>query len=851
MKKFLLTLATLFGLGMTASAGIANFTFSENGYENSEDVTEVVSAPITINFDQGDGLNAPKYYTSGTAIRAYYGNTITVTSSSEVITQIVINFGSGDGNNIITANTGSYENGIWSGEASTVTFNIGLNLDDKTSGNRRLAGFEVTYGETATPPVVTPKPEVPTGVITVAQALQYLNDGGEAATVQVKGYITKVTSFNSKYYSITYYIGDTADAPDAETLQVYSGKGLNGADFSSQDDLAVGALVTVEGSLFLYNGNTPEINQNSKILSYLGPNGETEPGSPEVDTPQFTVAEAIAWLEAGNEGKATVTGYVTSIDEIDTGSYGNATYYLGDAVDATTTLEVYRGYGLDGAKFTDENQLLVGAFVKVSGNLITFTDGTLEFTSGSKILEYTAPAGGENPPTEEQPTTPPTPEDGQPVTFDFTQFTYGIEGQVAGENNDNFITTIPAVMTYGDVTITLNATNEEGNKWRFWNDGLRAYTAGAPYFTVATTNNENITAITWTLKNSNIYITEQGSTTPITVWTGDAASVTLVPVNTENNNAIVSITVYYGDMIYTPEPEPETPEFTVAEALEYLADGNSGTAIVSGIVSQVTNFNSNYGSITYYIVDDLEDEDALQIYGGLGLDGAKFTALTDLPVGSKVQVKGSLKNYTNSAGETNPEMDLNSVILTLVFPDDYVEPEIPAAPEGVLSVKEAVEDYIMKGYTGNAIVKGVISKVTNFYENYGQIDYYITDANGTVEMMVYQGLGLNGDKFTSLDNLEVGAEVEIEGNIKLYNATPEFDRNSKILKYTAPTTGGEGEGGEGGEGEGGGTTGINSINADLSNAQIFTLQGVRVNNPAKGGIYIIRQGDKTYKMVIR
>lgn len=105
----------------------------------------------------------------------------------------------------------------------------------------------------------------------------------------------------------------------------------------------------------------------------------------------WTVAEALSQIASGYTGNATVKGIISSISDIDTGTYGNATYFIKDDLNDTESLEVYRGYYLEGAKFTSTDQLQVGATVVVSGSLVNY-NGTFEFTSGSKILSYEAPA---------------------------------------------------------------------------------------------------------------------------------------------------------------------------------------------------------------------------------------------------------------------------------------------------------------------------------------------------------------------------------------------------------------------------------------------------------------------------
>lgn len=121
--------------------------------------------------------------------------------------------------------------------------------------------------------------------LNVAKALEIINGyeaaGSSPTDAYVKGKIVSVQSYNSQYKSITYYISD--DGTETNQLQVYSGKGLNGADFAAKEDLTVGATVVVKGQLKKYVKNdvvTPEINQNSQIVSIDGNTGGggTEPG---------------------------------------------------------------------------------------------------------------------------------------------------------------------------------------------------------------------------------------------------------------------------------------------------------------------------------------------------------------------------------------------------------------------------------------------------------------------------------------------------------------------------------------------------------------------------------------------
>lgn len=114
---------------------------SETGIANGIAVESLKFGNVIATFDKGTNSNPTKYYTSGTAFRAYGGNTITFTGDAGVtINSVVFEFGSSDGSNAITADCGTYSDGTWTGASNEVVFTIG-----GTSGNRRLKTITVTY----------------------------------------------------------------------------------------------------------------------------------------------------------------------------------------------------------------------------------------------------------------------------------------------------------------------------------------------------------------------------------------------------------------------------------------------------------------------------------------------------------------------------------------------------------------------------------------------------------------------------------------------------------------------------------------------------------------------------------
>ena len=100
--------------------------------------------------------------------------------------------------------------------------------------------------------------------LTVAQAFAVIDAEGTASDCYVKGIICQIDSYNSTYKSIQYWISD--DGGTTTKLEVYSGKGLNGADFTSKDDLQTGKTVIIKGNLKKYN-DIYEFDKSSSIIS--------------------------------------------------------------------------------------------------------------------------------------------------------------------------------------------------------------------------------------------------------------------------------------------------------------------------------------------------------------------------------------------------------------------------------------------------------------------------------------------------------------------------------------------------------------------------------------------------------
>lgn len=99
---------------------------------------------------------------------------------------------------------------------------------------------------------------------TVSEAIALIDAGKDLASqVYVKGIVSKIDSYNDTYKSITYWLDDN-------TFQVYSGRGLDGKDFTSQDDIEIGANVIICGKIKKFHNNY-EFDKENYLVEYKAP----------------------------------------------------------------------------------------------------------------------------------------------------------------------------------------------------------------------------------------------------------------------------------------------------------------------------------------------------------------------------------------------------------------------------------------------------------------------------------------------------------------------------------------------------------------------------------------------------
>lgn len=292
-----------------------------------------------------------------------------------------------------------------------------------------MAAFTFSSCEDVPEPYTLPtKPETPgntdpnqkgseSNPYTVTEAIALIKTGTAPSTaVCVKGKITAVTFFNATYSSLSYNI---ADEGSSDVIEVYSGKGKDGANFSSKDDLKVGQTVVVKGIVKAFTKNdgtiVNEIDKNSTIIS-IENTGTTSPDTPTTGkgslSDPYNVAEAIAAIKAGTAPTAQVylTGIISDVAFYND-QYKSITYYISDD-GKSKDMQVYSGKGLNGADFASKEDLKVGQKVTILGKIMKFTDKNgndiMEVDKTSSIVKIEGEGGGEVKPAP----TPDTPASG-------------------------------------------------------------------------------------------------------------------------------------------------------------------------------------------------------------------------------------------------------------------------------------------------------------------------------------------------------------------------------------------------------------------------------------------------------
>lgn len=220
----------------------------------------------------------------------------------------------------------------------------------------------------------------------------------------------------------------------------------------------------------------------------------------------------------------------------------------------------------------------------------------------------------------------------------------------------------------------------------------------------------------------------------------------------------------------------------LGESLE--ADANSETVYIKGIVTRFDRdgVNPEYGNATFYISEDGTTNNEFYVFHCYGLGGERFTSEDELKVGDEVIVCGQITNFMGNTVELAQGGYIYSLNGTVVSKGESGEGE--GTLESPYNVAKALS-LISSGANdpdAEVYIKGKVSQIDGLNPQYSSLTYYISDDGSTTgQLQVYGGLYLNGEGFTSEDQLKVGDEVVIRGKLTKHYDTPEVGTNSVLI----------------------------------------------------------------------
>lgn len=357
----------------------------------------------------------------------------------------------------------------------------------------------------------------------------------------------------------------------------------------------------------------------------------------------YDVASTIKLIAAGApSAKIYTKGVISKIDEIDTGSFGNATYYISNDGSTKDQLEVYRGYGLGGAKFTSSDDIKVGDEVIVYGQVVIF-NGKYEFTQGSQL--------------------------------------YSLNGETSGGGSEPSGDAKGSGTREDPYNVVAAIANNSGTAWVSgyivgWIDG-KTLAEGARF-------NGSSTVATNIIIADSPDETNIANCMPVQLPAGDVRAALNLMDNPGNYKKQVtlqgslekyfgtaglkSVSAYSIDGSATPDPQPageakgsgtlEDPYNSVAanniaSALAKDAKTDVAYYIKGKVVSVKEQFGTQYGNATVFISDDGTAAGQFKVFRAFYLGNRKWTTGdAQLQKGDEIVVYARLTNYMGNTPES-------------------------------------------------------------------------------------------------------------------------------------------------------------------------------------------------------
>ena len=226
-------------------------------------------------------------------------------------------------------------------------------------------------------------------------------------------------------------------------------------------------------------------------------------------------------------------------------------------------------------------------------------------------------------------------------------------------------------------------------------------------------------------------------------------------------------------------PNTKETAYTVADAYDIIDKLTTAVGVfIKGVVSQVDSYNETYKSITYWISDDGTTTKQLQVYGGFGLDEAKFDDINGVSKADKVIVYGNLKKYYGTyefdknnylvehtkTTKADPELSYTTTEYNVNIGEPFTAPTLNNPHSLAVTYSSNNEDVATVAADGAVTIKaaGTVTITASFAgnEDYiaGETSYTITITNPPHTITWNVG----GETFTT--TVVDGAAVELPEN---------------------------------------------------------------------------------------
>ena len=604
--------------------------------------------------------------------------------------------------------------------------------------------------------------------LTVAGVVKYVKSLGadvqSSSGVYVKGKISRIDDGNSfaasgTYGNATFYISD--DGTDSgDQFYCYRVLYLGNKKWSSKTDtdIKVGDEVIIYGNVVNYKGNTPETVQGTAyVYEHNGVNrgtGEgggggtegTPTGTGTVDDP-YNVSAAraavkdLTWTsntDYQKTGVVYVKGKISRIADNGTygqsGTFGNATFYINDDGADGAELYAYRILYLGNKKYTSGTDIKVGDEVVICGELMNYRGNTPETVANSAYLYSLNGEGGEG---------------GGGGTSGTPKGT----GTLADPYNP-----LGAANAVKDLTWTSNTDYQKTGD--VYVKGIISRIADKGTFTEG-----------GTYGNASFYISEDGAqkdefycfrilylgnvkyTSGTDIKVGDEVIVCGKLMNYKGNTPeTVAGEAYLYSLNSQGGGGGGTGDVKAVSVAEFLAAPESDTQVYELVGTIGGTINTTYGNF------DLTDETGtVYVYGltatelGYGSKNDKSYASLGLNEGDKIKIRG----YRGSYGDKIEV--LNAWFIEKVGGDT------PPGPAGVKAVTIAEFNAAPESDTQVYELVGTIGGSIN--TTYGNFD--LTDETGTVYVYgltaTELGYGAKNDKSFASLGLAEGDKIKIRG----------------------------------------------------------------------------------------